>query len=503
MSSLTITDMKFIKHKFLLVVAGLMICLPSCDLQDVNVNPNKATDAPLNVLLPTTQGNLVWAVNDFAAQSTSTLVQYLSGTLNVQQNVTEYKYLPVDFQTTWNNHFYAGTMKDLKTIIEKSTQNGALHYRGVAKIQMAIALAYLVDLWGDVPYSTALRPEVPKPTYDADEDLYLEVFKLLNEGIDDLSDANNSSTSPSTSDRFYPEANEGAWRSNSRPKWIKVANAIKARCHNHLSKVNPTKSAQDALASIAAGTFTNNGEEMKVSFGSTSDTSGPWYGLFLGSFGLNNIGISQGFINMLNDRVAPGVDDPRLRYFVTDDGAAPDADGNYVGTPYGASLTNGTSRLGPYVNTASAPTNMITYAEVKFIEAEANFRLNQYQPAADALNAAIKASILRVTGASNPAYEAKFASETAATIQVDGLQKIFTEKYIAMFLQTEAWADWRRSIPAGAAPTTSGIPTLVPAAKNGTNGVFPRRFLYPSSEINNNQENIKITSLTERVFWDL
>lgn len=496
--------MRFIKHKFLLAAAGLfMICLPSCDLQDVNVNPNKATDAPLNVLLPATQANLVWAVNDFAAQSTSTLVQYMSGTLNVQQSVTEYKYLPVNFQTTWNNHFYAGAMKDLKTIIEKSTQSGALHYRGVAKIQMAIALAYLVDLWGDVPYSTALRPEVPKPTYDDDVDLYNEVFKLLNEGVQDLSDANNSSSSPTTSDRFYPEANEGSWRSNSRPKWIKVANAIKARCHNHLSKVNPQQSAQDALADIAAGTFTSTGEEMKVSFGSTSDTAGPWYGLFLGSFGLQNIGISQQFINILSDRVAPGVDDPRLRYFVTDNGADPDQDGNYVGTPYGSSLANGTSRIGPYINTAAAPTNMITYVEVKFIEAEANFRLNQYQQAADAFNTAIKASILRITGSANPGYEAKFASETATSIQTDGLQKIFTEKYIAMFLQTEAWADWRRSIPAGAAPTTSGIPMLSPATDNGTNGAFPRRFLYPSSELDNNQGNIPSTSMTERVFWDL
>jgi hypothetical protein len=83
------------------------------------------------------------------------------------------------------------------------------------------------------------------------------------------------------------------------------------------------------------------------------------------------------------------------------------------------------------------------------------------------------------------------------------LQKIFTEKYIAMFLQVEAWTDWRRSIPAGAAGTVSGIPALTPATGNKTNGVFPRRFLYPTSELDNNSSEIPSALLTDRVFWDL
>jgi hypothetical protein len=83
------------------------------------------------------------------------------------------------------------------------------------------------------------------------------------------------------------------------------------------------------------------------------------------------------------------------------------------------------------------------------------------------------------------------------------LEKIFTEKYIAMFLQTEAWTDWRRSIPAGAPGTTSGIPSLQPAPGNLTGGAFPRRFLYPPSELDNNSANIPETSRLAKVFWDL
>ncbi|WP_158858260.1 SusD/RagB family nutrient-binding outer membrane lipoprotein [Lunatibacter salilacus] len=475
-----------------------LLWVTSCELQEANENPNAVGEVNVNVLLPATQANMTWAIGDFASQSASSFVQYMTGTLNVQFNISTYGYLPANFQTTWNNHYYAGAMTDLKTIINLSNEPaGSAHYGGVAKIQMAILLGYLVDLWGDVPFSQALDLDgFPQPSFDSGVELYQEVFRMLDEGIADLS--GESAFSPAQNDLVFPAANETAWRTNSRPRWIKSANAFKTRFHNHLSKVDAIGSAQLALQAIQAGTFVNNAEEMKVSFGNTPDAAGPWFGYLLGSFGQNNISVTQEFIDLLEDRVEVGTDDPRLEFYVSRN-----SNGEYLGTPNGGTTVTNRSILGPYVNSAQAPTNIITYAEVKFIEAEANFRLGQFDAAASAFNDAVKASILRVTGEANAAYEAQFASETGASIQVDGLEKIFTEKYIAMFLQTEAWADWRRSIPAGAPPTTSGIPNLQPAPGNSTDDAFPRRFLYPPSELDNNSANIPETSLLAKVFWDL
>lgn len=494
---------RYIKYCLLLV----LLCFYSCKLEETNVNPNNATDATVGFILPVAQANLVWALNDYTAQTTSVLIQQMTGILLNWRNTTDYAYLPRFFDGPWNTKFYAGAMKDLNTIIEKSNENGATHYRGVAKIQMAMTIGYLVDLWGDVPYSTALNLERnPQPTFDNGESLYQQVQILLDEGIADLQ--MTSTTSPSRNDLIYPANNEAAWVNNSAPKWIRMARALKARYYNHLSKINPTQSATDALAQIAAGTFTSNADDAKVVFGTTRDQAGPWHGFLLGTFGQNNIAVNQQFINLLEDRVAPGVDDPRLRFYVTDnvstDGVAqPDADGNYRGTPNGAvAIPAGASRLGPYINTPSSPSNIITYTEVKFIEAEANLRLNNFAAAAAAFNEAVKSSVRRVTGAADPAYEALYASETAESIQARGLEKIFTEKHIALFLEVEAWNDWRRSIPAGAAGTVSGIPRLTPPASNETAGVFPRRFLYPQTELVNNSANVPNASLTDRVFWD-
>ena len=478
------------------IVIGLL-SLAACDLDEANVNPNQTDDASINVILPPAQVNLMWAINDFASQSTSSLLQYMTGTVNVQLNVTRYEYLPANFNTTWNNHFYAGALQSFDIIIDKSTENEALHYRGISKIMTAMAYSHLVSLWGDVPFTEAINlDEFSLPSYDSGEFIYQEILKMLDEAIEDLN--STSSTSPSRDDLFYPANNAQDWINNSLPRWIQTANALKARLHNHLSKIDPTGSANAALEAIDAGVYQSNADHLRVALGTTNDAAGPWFNFLFGTFGQNNIAVNQYIIDMLTDRVDDGVHDPRLPYYIS-----PNSDGEFVGAPNGS--TGGIpnlSILGEYVNSPSAPTNLLTYSEVKFIEAEAAFRINNFDRAADAFNEAVRASIMQVTGAPDPAYEEKFASETAASIQEDGLEKIFTEKYIAMFLQTEAWSDWRRSIPAGAPGTTSGIPALEAPTPNGTNGVFPRRFLYPQWEMDNNSANVPQLSLTDRVFWD-
>lgn len=470
------------------------------------MSPNESTDATVAFILPTAQANLVWGIGDYTAQTTSVLLQQITGTLLNWRSTTNYAYLPRFFDEPWNEKFYAGAMKDFNTIIQQSNENGATHYRGVAKIQMAMALGYVVDFWGDAPYTTAFNLEgSPQPTFESGEEVYNQIQVLLDEGIADLQ--TTSIVSPSRNDLVFPAASESAWVTASAPKWIKTARALKARYYNHLSKVNPTQSATNALAQISAGTFAGNADDAKVVFGTTNDQAGPWYGFLQGTFGQNNIALAQEFINLLENRVAQDIDDPRLAYYVTDNFsnnvAQKDADGSYRGTPNGAvATTSNASRLGPYINTPGSPTNLITYTEVKFIESEANYRLGNYAAAADAFNQAVRSSIVRVTGAEDKAYTAKFASETAETFRENGLEKLFTEKYIALFLEAEAWTDWRRSIPAGAPGNVSGIPRLTPPATNETEGVFPRRFLYPQTELVNNAGNVPNASLTDRVFWD-
>lgn len=482
------------KLRIATIFMSLVLVFTACeDFDDINKNPNQATDASIQVIFPAVTASFVYGLNGESAQFASILMQYLTGILGDQQQTNNYTFVADMSDATWNR-FYADCLINIKTIKEKATAEGALHYRGAAKIMEAIILGYSVDLWNDIPYSTALDLQnVKQPTFDAASSVYAVVQQLLNEGIADLNA--ESTTSPSRNDFIYQANTEVLWRTNSRPRWIQLANGMKARYHNHLSKVDPQGSATAALAAIDAGTFTANAQEPRPIFG--TEFAGPWFPFFNTTFGENNVGISQRFINLLRDRVAPGVDDPRLSFFVK---PATTGGSLYIGTPNGAtSKPAGAVLPGDYINRQAAPTPILNYSEVKFIEAEAALRSGNTTRAAAAFNAAVVASLQRVTGSSNAAYVALYATETAATITLD---KILTEKHIDMFLQTEAWVDWRRSIPEGASATTSGIPTLVASPSNTTQGRFPRRYIYPNREVVNNSLNVPTVTNLDKVFWD-
>ena len=109
--------------------------------------------------------------------------------------------------------------------------------------------------------------------------------------------------------------------------------------------------------------------------------------------------------------------------------------------------------------------------------------------AATAHNDAVIASVNAVTGvAPQQIFVDSQASETAATIS---LEKIMTHKYVAMFGQIEAYADWRRT----------GIPALTPHA-NSNLGAIPRRLPTVLDERLYNTNAPKNSDLKLPVWWD-
>ena len=127
--------------------------------------------------------------------------------------------------------------------------------------------------------------------------------------------------------------------------------------------------------------------------------------------------------------------------------------------------------------------------ECKFIEAEARFQTGDNAGAATAHNDAVIASLAK-HDVSDAAWEALNAAETDATIT---LQKIMMAKYIALFMSSEPFSDWRRT----------GIPSLVMAVNASANAnQIPRIYLYPQDEIDFNGDNILSTDINSSVWWD-
>jgi len=93
-----------------------------------------------------------------------------------------------------------------------------------------------------------------------------------------------------------------------------------------------------------------------------------------------------------------------------------------------------------------------------------------------------------VTGAADTAYSNMYANENNATIT---LEKIMDQKYIAMFGQCEAWADWRRT----------NMPALTPNP-NAQITEIPRRLPTVIEERLYNSNAPSNTDITAPVWWD-
>ncbi|WP_217606012.1 SusD/RagB family nutrient-binding outer membrane lipoprotein [Chitinophaga sp. GbtcB8] len=444
---------------------------------DVNKNPNLSETAPLNGLLASTTYNTAYTVyrtGDF----TSYFVQYLASPNTASSTDT---YDEVDYSGTWEAIY--NTMADLYDLIKQADSVGAYEHAGAARIMMALNLSITNSLWGAVPYKEGLNGSILQPHYDADKDVYQSCLTLINDGIASLEKADPKISLDAVRDLLH-HGNVAAWK--------KTGYALKARLLNRVSKTADYDPAQ-VLAALANAYTSNNDDAQLMEFQSRS----PWnQAAYNNTQALLDGWLSTHFVAALNDSTF-GVFDPRLPW-ITDTTRY----GDYRGTINGKGrVGTGTTKDESYLSADSgfyskpgAPLLLITNAECKFIAAEASFRAGNKPAAYTAYLAGIKANMDKIgvdTTASRIYMQQPVVAVGAANITLDLIMK---EKYVAMFLNPEAWVDARRfdykykdfHLPENAVLST-----------------FIRRVAYPTIETSRNAANVPpVGALSDKLWWD-
>lgn len=175
---------------------------------------------------------------------------------------------PTSGNNIWFN-FYADLLPDIAAMNTLAEARGLDIHAGTAKILQAFAMTTMVDLFGDVPYSQAVKggseDQVLNPTLDSGDAVYAAASALLDEAIGQLT--GTSAPAPAY-DNFY--AGDAA-------KWITLANTLKLRMANNQRLV----SGAGAVASLAAGDIIDDpSEDFVVSFSSNRanpDSRHPFY----------------------------------------------------------------------------------------------------------------------------------------------------------------------------------------------------------------------------------
>lgn len=466
---------KFIQHSTIAMLAA--VTLAGCEkFLDVNKDPNRPTKPPINGLLAaaTQQTGLNM---QRSANTTSYYVQYLASPNSASPTDI---YDRIDLSGTWRSLY--DNMADIYDMEKLALEQNSTEHLGVSKVLMAINLSMVYSLFGDAPYSEALSGATFTPKYDSEESLHNACIKLLDDGIAELRKTTSALRLGTTQDFVH---------GGNRTLWIRTAYAVKARLLNRLTR----KSTYNAAAVLSAidSAYTSNAQDARIA---TFAVRNPWAAVARNNAALVLDGwISDNLIKAM-DGTRKGVVDPRLPFY-TDTTRF----GDYRGTPNGRGrIGTGTNReecyltINDYYSADNAPLFIITFEEVKMIEAEAALRANNRTRAYAAYLAAITAQLTKV-GVSATNRNAYLSHPNVAVGEANlSLTDVFREKYLVMFLHPETFVDARRfdfAYPGFTLPIGSLLTQPI------------RRVDYPTTEQSRNNANTPtVASLSDRLWFD-
>jgi hypothetical protein len=467
------------KYIIIISVACLLItnaCKKFVEGEDLSPNqPLTATNASL---LVTSEIAVMSSYTGQLSRTSSILIQHSSGTLDIMLGPERYNLNEQDNLNDWYT-LYSSCMVNIDAL-RKQAGDANPHFRGIANILMAMTIGVTTDLWGDVPYSKALKGASNNtadfnPLFDKQKDVYDAIQLMLDNAILDLAKSESSNvTLPGTSDILF---------GGDVKKWTAIAHLLKARYTLHLSRRNASAyaTALTHLQNAYTAGLTSSANDLNALFGKNAQEYNQWY---------NFVQVSRnGYIKMGANLVdiMRNYNDPRLDFY-----CGRDVNDSITGSTPGSENTDA-SDAGAYFASDNSPLPMVTFVEAKFIEAECKLKTGDKAGAATAYNDAVKAHIALVTAAPAPTdYVNNYASATSSSIN-DTM--VMTQKYISSFTQIETYNDWRRT----------GLPVLTPidvSMRNPAATGIPRRLPTPLDERIYNSNATVVQDIMKPVWWD-
>jgi len=449
-------------------------------LEDINKNPNNPTDVASKLIITDVINSTAFSIagSDLAFYA-SVYVEHNVGIYNQMYNA-EIRVSEPQSATTYNNSWVAlyKNLYNLKTIIEKCSPEGEESENtvilGIAQVLSAYNLAYLTDLFGDVPWSEALQPgEVFTPVLDKQESIYEVINQFIDEGIENLEQETS----------VAPLGGQDPIYGGDADSWIKFAYGLKARYTMRLALRNAD---YDEVINAVNNSFSKKSEECAYQCGTVVNP----FALFFQD--RDYFGASQSLHNKLVVR-----SDPRDAVFFTE----------YPGTGSLIFAPNGspTQVQGEYgisgLTSPSVPIYLLSYHELLFLKAEAYAR----KGTAAILNAktylqlAIRAAFVNV-GLTEAEADSYYTSsvEPRLTSEAETLREIMVQKYLSQFEMesVEAYNDIRRLKAIG-----NGDFIQLENTRN-----FPLRYTYGADDVTTNNNVLKAYGdgsyvYTENVWW--
>jgi hypothetical protein len=479
--------------KKILIIISVFLALSGCTkLEDLNVNVKDFATVSGESLYNGATRQLINQLSNENVNSNVTLywMQHLAPTTYTDESKYDMTTRGLTI-TTWNTiyRFVLVNYKESATVLENQALAGISQAQrdnqlAIIEIMSVFAWSYLVENFGDIPYSQALDHHFTSPAYDDALTIYKDLISRLDIAMNKLT--LSEAGMPAGFDNIFSGTAEGT------AMWHKFANTLKLRMGLMVYDVDNNYSK--TVAEAAAPKVFIEGDVMTMNYLSAAPNQNQQYIDFVQS-GRNDYVITSNIIDAMqpttpvpeNNFLNVTVTDPRLKFY-----AVPVVASNppiYAGGLQGRANTyTSFSHVNPIHLTPDRPWIIMDYTEAEFLLAEAVERGFSVGGTAEThYNNAVKSSILYWGGtvAEADAYLAQ-PSVAYSTAFSDWKQKIGTQAFLAYWLRGNTiWNSYRRLDYPRMLPT--------PEYKQGINKV-PVRLFYPVSEQTLNADNYEAAS---------
>lgn len=470
------------------------------NFEEINIDPNRPEKVNPGVILSQLQYRIVNNSVSAARNFTHELMQVDAPRASTS-GLGLHRYTVNPGAGVWTGFYQNLTdIEDIYTIADRLKEN---NYKAIALVYKCWAYSILTDLYGDVPYSQAIKATEGnfKPAFDKQKDIYTQILKDL-ESANSLFDDTKILTYGG--DFVYNTSVLTGGKNIGIQRWKKFNNSLRLRLLLRLSKKEGEINVKEQITAILADaikypTFTANADDAIFRYPGTFPYFNPYYNARTLDWREGTY-FTEFFLNPMNASADPRRDIWAIPIIV---GGVPTFKGIQSGYPTTLEYVVGqNSSYTDALKTLPQLGVMMPYAEVEFIKAE--LALKGYTtgktPKAH-YDAGITASMVQ-WGATMPAtfltqeniaYDATLSTERQ-------LEQIMTQKYYAyFFVDYQSWFEKRRT----------GYPVLprgtgIPAANK-----FPSRVPYPTYLQSLNPEGLAgaVTSIgadnsDTKVWWE-
>ncbi|MBB4807413.1 hypothetical protein HNP38_002719 [Chryseobacterium defluvii] len=390
----------------------------------------------------------------------------------------------------WDSMYDA--ILDLRNVKKNALAQQNWNYYLMATVMEAYAFQVLTDSFGAVPFTEATNPEFPSPKYDSPEIIYDGLVANLKDALSKDLSSSSTTVIPGADDLVfsplvYPTLNQ------RMEKWTEFANTMLLKLYLRQTNSRPSVAQTGIQQLLSSGAQFLQADAAITQYIDEANRSNPLYETDRRQLNVGtNLRASTTLYSFLQNN-----SDPRFAKFYNAGSSQNQGDFENAANA-GAAVVK---------LQATDPVFFISKAESYFLQAEAAVRYNGGANAKTLYENGVNASFAQ-WGVSPGALLTGAYAYPNGTLD-NNLKAIITQKWISFFPGKgyEGFFEQKRTKIPAISPVPQSNIAYVPGqfsySVNGTTGgKFPKRIIYPITEIQSNANFPGLKPITDALWYD-